>query len=168
MRLIEKFGLTSPALEGDPQESSTTTIKYGALKTVCDLRYYNMRWQGKTGRKSSGGKLILARGKRKHEIGREQSDTTIATVRTKKIETLGGNLKMRMLRGDMAIVADPKTGKSKTVKIETVKDNKANLHYMRRNILTKGAVIKTELGDAQITNRPGQDGVINAILLPPQ
>ena len=47
-----------------------------------------------------------------------------------------------------------------------VKDNKANLHYMRRNILTKGAVIKTEIGDARITNRPGQDGVINAILLP--
>jgi small subunit ribosomal protein S8e len=54
------------------------------------------------------------------------------------------------------------------VKIETVKDNKANLHYMRRSILTKGAVIKTELGDARITNRPGQDGVVNAILLPPQ
>jgi small subunit ribosomal protein S8e len=127
-----------------------------------------MRWQGKMGRKPSGGKLILAKGKRKYEIGREQSDTTIAPVRTKKIETLGGNQKMRMLRGNMAIVADPKTGKSKTVKIETVKDNKANLHYMRRNILTKGAVIKTELGDAKITNRPGQDGVINAILLPPQ
>jgi small subunit ribosomal protein S8e len=98
-----------------------------------------MRWQGKMGRKPSGGKLILAKGKRKYEIGREQSDTTIAPVRTKKIETLGGNQKMRMLRGNMAIVADPKTGKSKTVKIETVKDNKANLHYMRRNILTKGA-----------------------------
>jgi small subunit ribosomal protein S8e len=127
-----------------------------------------MRWQGTIGRKSTGGKLIPARGKRKFEVGREQSDTTIAEVRVKKIETLGGNTKMRMLRGNMAAVADPKTGKSTTVKIETVKDNKANLHYMRRNILTKGAIIKTELGDARITNRPGQDGVINAILLPPQ
>jgi len=36
---------------------------------------------------------------------------------------------------------------------------------MRRNILTRGAVIKTEIGDARITNRPGQDGVVNAILL---
>ncbi|MHB8117344.1 MAG: 30S ribosomal protein S8e [Methanothrix sp.] len=125
-----------------------------------------MRWQGKFGRKPTGGKLILARGKRKYEIGREQSDTTIAAVRVKKIETKGGNIKMRMLRGDMATIADPVTGKSKIVKIETVKENKANLHYMRRNILTKGAVIKTEMGDARITNRPGQDGVINAILLP--
>jgi small subunit ribosomal protein S8e len=124
-----------------------------------------MRWQGKNGRKPSGGKLILARGKRKYENGREQSDTTIAPVRTKKIETLGGNSKMRMLRADMAIVADPKSGKSKNVKIETVKENKANLHYMRRNILTKGAIIKTEIGEAKITNRPGQDGVVNAILI---
>jgi len=110
--------------------------------------------------------LIPARGKRKYEIGREQSDTTIAAIRVKKVETKGGNQKMRMLRGDMATVADPVTGQSKIVKVETVKDNKANLHYMRRNILTRGAVIKTEIGDARITNRPGQDGVINAILLP--
>lgn len=125
-----------------------------------------MRWQGKSGRKPTGGKLILARGKRKYEVGREQSDTTIAAIRVKKIETKGGNQKMRMLRGDMASVSDPVTGQSKIVKIERVTDNKANLHYMRRNILTKGAVVKTEIGDARITNRPGQDGVINAILLP--
>ena len=125
-----------------------------------------MRWQGKFGRKPTVGKLILARGKRKYEIGREQSDTTIAAIRVKKIETKGGNQKMRMLRGDVATVADPVTGMSKMVKVETVKDNKANLHYMRRNILTKGAIVKTEIGEARITNRPGQDGVINAMLLP--
>jgi small subunit ribosomal protein S8e len=125
-----------------------------------------MRWQGRFGRKPTGGKLILARGKRKYEVGREQSDTTIAAVRVKKVETMGGNQKMRMLRGDLVTVADPVTGQSKVVKIERVSENKANLHYMRRNILTKGAVIKTEIGDARITNRPGQDGIINAILLP--
>ena len=101
--------------------------------------------------------MILARGKRKYEVGREQSDTTIAAVRVKKIETLGGNEKLRMLRGNMAAVADPKTGKSTTVKIETVKDNKANLHYMRRNILTKGAIIKTEAGRCQ-DNQPARPG----------
>ena len=127
-----------------------------------------MRWQGESGRKVTGGRRILARGKRKFESGREQSDTSIAAVRTKKIETTGGNYKMRILRGDIAIVSDPKTGKSQKVKIETVKDNKANLHFMRRNIITKGAVVKTEIGDARVTNRPGQDGLINAILLPPQ
>ena len=125
-----------------------------------------MRWQGKIGRKLTGGKLILARGKRKLEIGREQSDTTIGEVRIKKVQVRGGREKVRMLRGNMVAVADPVTGMSKMVKIETAKENRANLHYMRRNILTKGAVIKTEIGDARITNRPGQDGIINAVLLP--
>ncbi len=110
--------------------------------------------------------MILARGKKKYETGRESSDTTIGDFRTKMVETYGGNTKMKILRGNTATVADPKTGKSQTVKIETVKDNKANLHYMRRNIITKGAVIKTELGEARVTNKPGQDGVINAVLLP--
>jgi len=125
-----------------------------------------MRWQGKIGRKLTGGKLILARGKRKFEIGREQSDTTIGEVRIKKVQVRGGREKVRMLRGNMVAVADPVTGMSKMVKIETAKENRANLHYMRRNILTKGAVIKREIGDARITNRPGQDGIINAVLLP--
>jgi small subunit ribosomal protein S8e len=125
-----------------------------------------MRWQGESGRKATGGRKILARGKRKFEAGREQSDTTIAAVRTKRIETKGGNFKMRILRGDLAILSDPVSGKAKKVKIETVTDNPANLHFMRRNIITKGAVIKTEIGEAKVTNRPGQDGVINAVLLP--
>ena len=125
-----------------------------------------MRWQGKIGRKLTGGKLILARGKRKFEIGREQSDTTIGEVRIKKVQVRGGREKVRMLRGNMVAVADPVTGMSKMVKIETAKENRANLHYMRRSILTKGAIIKTEIGDARITSRPGQDGIINAVLLP--
>ncbi len=124
-----------------------------------------MRWQGESGRKLTGGKLILARGKRKFETGRESTDTTIAAVKRKAVDTLGGNQKIKLLRGDMAAVSDPKTGKTQTVKIQTVADNKANLHYMRRNIITRGAVIKTELGDARVTNRPGQDGVVNAVLL---
>jgi small subunit ribosomal protein S8e len=124
-----------------------------------------MRWQGKFGRKVTGGKRIPARSKRKYEIGREPSDTTIAQVRAKKVDCLGGNEKMRLQRSNVACVTDPKTGTSKTVKIETVKDNKANLHYTRRNIITKGAVIKTDLGEAVVTNRPGQDGMINAVLL---
>ncbi len=125
-----------------------------------------MRWQGKMGRKPTGGKLILARGKRKFEVGREQSDTTIGETRIKKVQIRGGKEKVRMLRANMVAVSDPVTGMTKMARIETEKENRANLHYMRRSILTKGAIIKTEIGDARITNRPGQDGVINAVLLP--
>ncbi|HJJ40868.1 MAG TPA: 30S ribosomal protein S8e, partial [Methanocorpusculum sp.] len=33
------------------------------------------------------------------------------------------------------------------------------------NLMTKGAVISTDLGKARIVSRPGQDGVINAVLI---
>jgi small subunit ribosomal protein S8e len=127
-----------------------------------------MRWQGESGRKSTGGKLNLCKGKRKCESGREAADTTIGAVRAKTLETMGGNKKLRLLSGNVALVSDQKTGKTSTVKVETVTENKANLHYTRRNIITRGAVIKTELGDAKVTNRPGQDGIINAVLIPSQ
>ncbi|MCD6558125.1 MAG: 30S ribosomal protein S8e, partial [Candidatus Aenigmarchaeota archaeon] len=37
--------------------------------------------------------------------------------------------------------------------------------FVRRNIITKGAIIMTEDGRAVVTNRPGQEGVINAKLI---
>src|SRR5881296_1264151 len=43
--------------------------------------------------------------------------------------------------------------------------NPANVDYQRRGVITKGAIVETELGQARVTSRPGQDGVINAILL---
>jgi len=125
-----------------------------------------MKWQGNSKRKFTGGRLISNRGKRKDELGREAGEPNVDVTRKKQIKTRGGNSKMRLLRCDVASVADPVTGKSKNAKIESVKDNSANLNYIRRNIITKGAIIKTELGDARVTSRPGQDGIVNATLIP--
>ncbi|HOT06660.1 MAG: 30S ribosomal protein S8e [Methanosaeta sp. PtaB.Bin039] len=124
-----------------------------------------MRWQGKSGRKVTGGRLAPARGKRKYEIGRDSADTVIGPGKVKSIEIMGGGHKLRALKYDVATVADPVTGKTKRGKIETSVSNPANLNYVRRNIITKGAIIKTEFGEARVTNRPGQDGVVNAVLL---
>jgi len=44
-------------------------------------------------------------------------------------------------------------------------ENKANKEFLRKRIITKGAIIETELGKAVVTSRPGQDGVINAKLI---
>jgi small subunit ribosomal protein S8e len=74
-------------------------------------------------------------------------------------------MKVRALRANFASVSNPKTGETKKARIDTVVENKADPNYMRRNILTKGAIIKTELGNARIVNRPGQSGTINAILI---
>jgi len=49
-----------------------------------------------------------------------------------------------------------------------VTGNTANKHYIRRNIMTKGTIVRTNLGLVRVTSRPGQDGVINAVLLEEQ
>lgn len=124
-----------------------------------------MKFQGKSTRKYTGGRLIQARSKRKYELGGEQANTHLGEAIRKTVKTLGGQLKVRLLRAQMAVVIDPATKTSKTVKIETVTGNPANKNYIRRNIMTKGSIIKTEIGSARITNRPGQEGSINAILI---
>lgn len=70
-----------------------------------------------------------------------------------------------MLKDDIVNVTDTKTGTTQKVKMTNVTENKANKNYVRRNYLTKGAVVTTEIGKAKITSRPGQDGSISAILL---
>jgi small subunit ribosomal protein S8e len=77
----------------------------------------------------------------------------------------GGNEKACALRAQFANVTNPADGTTKKAKIETVEENGANPNYVRRNLLTKGAIIRTEIGRARIMSRPGQDGVINAVLL---
>jgi len=123
-----------------------------------------MKWQGRSKRKYTGAKIKSARSKRKYELGRESADTHIHETKRKNVPTRGGNRKVRLLQCNVANVTDAQ-GKTQTTSIETVVGNTANEHYVRRNILTKGSVIKTALGNAKITSRPGQDGVVNAVLL---
>lgn len=124
-----------------------------------------MRWQGRSKRKYTGGRLHFHRKKRKHEAGRPAADTTIGETRRKKIRTSGGREKIRLLRCEFANVADPRSGTTRTTKIIAVKSNPANPFFARRNVTTKGAVIETEIGDAIVTSRPGQDGIVNAKLI---
>ena len=60
---------------------------------------------------------------------------------------------------------NPKTKKYSITKIKAITDNPANRHFVRRSIITKGTVVETEAGKARVTNRPGQEGVINAVLV---
>jgi small subunit ribosomal protein S8e len=124
-----------------------------------------MRWQGNSKRKVTGGKVIAARGKRKFEMGRESAETRISEIKRKNVQTMGGNRKVKLLQCNIANVTNPKDGKTVSTIIETVIGNDANKHYVRRNILTKGSVIRTAIGTAKVTSRPGQDGVVNAVLI---
>lgn len=122
-------------------------------------------WQGKAKRSRSGRRIRYARGKRKFEIGRESLLTTIGANRLKVIRTKGNNRKTRVKTSDIAYILDPTTLKTTKTEILTVKDNPANIHYVRRNIINKGAIIETKIGKAKVTSRPGQCGTINAVLL---
>lgn len=122
-------------------------------------------WQGKSNRKATGGKRIAAQGKRKFEIGREKHFTRIGTQSLKQYRGAGGSVKVGMLSAEYANVVDKKTNTVKKVKILTVKSNSADPNYVQRNIMNKGTIIATEIGNAVITSRPGQDGAVNAVLL---
>ena len=124
-------------------------------------------WQGRSRRKPTGGLYRPARKKRKYEMGREPIETHVAedVIKVKKVRTRGGNLKVKVVRTGFANVLDPETNTCKKVKIIRVRENSANIHYVRRNVITKGAIIETELGLAKVTSRPGQDGTVNAILI---
>ena len=124
-----------------------------------------MQWQGESVRKVTGGRRRPAQGKRRFEVGLAPADTHLGEARVKFIRTTGGNIKVRSMRAEYANVTKISNGETKKVKIETVEENGANPNYVRRNLLTKGAIIRTEIGRARIASRPGQDGVINAVLL---
>lgn len=120
-------------------------------------------WQGKSVRKPSGGRRRSSRGKKKREIGREVVLTELGEESHVVLRTRGGNKKTRIYRTKTANVTDPATGKTTRSEIKTVEENPANIHYVRRNILTKGAVVETAAGKARITSRPGQDGSVSAV-----
>ncbi len=122
-------------------------------------------WQGRSRRKPSGGRYRPFRKKRKFEIGREQQFAFIGPQKLKLYRTKGRNQKVRILNAEFANVIDPKTGKTSRSKIITVKENSSNPHFVTRNIITRGAVLQTEAGLAKVRSRPGQDGVINAVLI---
>lgn len=106
------------------------------------------------------------RKKRKHEMGRESAETKVgASKKVKEVVVRGGNRKLKLLAADVANVIDPEGGETKRTKILSVLENPANLHFVRRNIITKGAVIETELGKVRVTSRPGQTGTVDGILL---
>lgn len=121
-------------------------------------------FQDKPKRKSSGGRYKIGSLKRNSQTGRLPALTKLDEKKAKKIRTLGGNRKMKLMSINKVNLLDPKTKKTIVTDIKTILDNPANRHFIRRNIITKGAIIETPKGKAKITNRPSQEGFVNAVL----
>lgn len=131
------------------------------------MRYWHGR--GRTVRRGTGAKRKKFRDKRKWEIGGEPARTRLKKGLEKNIakkrRARGGNIKWALKFVSYVNVIDPKTGQAKKVRILRVLETPDNRHFARRNIITKGTIVETELGKARITSRPGQENVLNAVLL---
>jgi SSU ribosomal protein S8E len=122
-------------------------------------------WMKRSLRKPSGGRIRPNSGKKKREISREVMPTTIGVKSIKKIRVTGNNEKSRVLKIDRINVTDRKTGETVVAEIKNVVENPANPHYVRRNIINKGAVLETNMGKIKVTSRSGQNGALNGVLL---
>ena len=122
-------------------------------------------WQAKSNRSKTGRRIRYHRGKRRFEIGRETHLTTIGEPTIKTIRTQGNGRKDSAKTINTAYVVDKETKKTTKTEIKSVLDNPANINYIRRNIINKGAIIETSIGKARVTSRPGQTGVVNAVIL---
>ncbi|MFH0711560.1 MAG: 30S ribosomal protein S8e [archaeon] len=128
----------------------------------------------KIGRKTSGGKY--KRPKKRKLTGRQNQAriVKIGDRKTKLLKTRGGSKKLTSFFNNIANIITKKTPNTKTstkqqrtkkVTIKNVIETPSNTFLARQNILVKGAIIETELGKARITNRPSQEGNVQAELL---
>ncbi|MGC8936685.1 MAG: 30S ribosomal protein S8e [Candidatus Methanomethylicaceae archaeon] len=124
-------------------------------------------YQGRDNKKPTGGRFRISRKKRRYELGSPPVETSLASESESRdiVRGYGGNKKVKLEEAMFVNVTDPKTHTTKKSRIIKVKDNPSNVDYARRGIITKGAIVETELGDARITSRPGQHGLLNAVLL---
>ncbi len=116
------------------------------------------------GRKFTGGRKVAMRGRRKFEIDRYPNEAVVGSTQITARRTRGDNVKAAFKTAEFANIIDRESKKVIKTKILRVTKNPANRDYERRGVISKGALIETESGTAVVVSRPGQDGVVNAIL----
>ena len=123
------------------------------------------KWNIDKGKKITGGTIHKHRKKKRYQRGSLPLHTKVG----KEIKSIkrkrGGIKKIKLASTEFANVIDPKTNKAKKVKILDVLKNEADPHLVRSEIITKGTIIKTELGEARVLSRPSQHGVVNALII---
>jgi len=114
--------------------------------------------------KITGGRRHPLRTRRKYEIDRYPNEAINGAQVTITRRGRGNNKKTALKTIDFVNLS---TGdaKVKKVKILKVLENATNNEYKRRGIITKGAILETEEGKCRIVSKPGQNGIVNAILL---
>ena len=114
--------------------------------------------------KITGGRRHPLKTRQKFQTDRYPNEALIGDQETSTRKTRGNNRKtgLKTVRHVNLVLSDAKIKRSKIVK---VLENKTNNDYQRRGIITKGAILETEDGKCRVISRPGQCGIINAVLV---
>jgi small subunit ribosomal protein S8e len=118
-----------------------------------------------TKRRPTGGRAKPHRGRRAYEKDGYAIEPIVGPVDRRAIHRRGGHVTSGVTFADFANVSEA-SGKATKSKIVRVKHSPANRDYERRGVITRGAVLETEAGEAVVTSRPTADGVVNAVLTP--
>ena len=115
------------------------------------------------GRKISGGKYHRNRKKKLYEKQGQEKHVVLGENKRKILRTMGGNTKTYTLKANTVNIVV--NGKTQKAEIKNVIETPQNKFFSRQNRLLKGAIIDTSLGKARITNRPSQEGCVNAVII---
>lgn len=114
--------------------------------------------------KTTGGRRHPLRIRRKYETDRYPNEPVNGAQITVTRRIRGNNRKTALKSIDFVNLA---TGEAKVKKTKILKvlENSTNNDYKRRGIITKGAILETQEGKCKVVSKPGQNGIVNAILL---
>ena len=113
--------------------------------------------------KITGGRRRPLRSRRKYEMNRFPNEALLGEpiMITRKVR--GKNIKAALKTINFVNLAVDSNVKK--VKILKVLENATNNDYQRRGVISKGAILETAEGKCRVVSRPGQHGVVNAILV---
>ena len=114
--------------------------------------------------KITGGIRHPLKTRQKFQIDRYPNEALMGEQETATRKTRGNNRKTALKTVNHVNLVLP-NAKIKRSKIVRVLENQTNNDYQRRGVITKGAILETEDGKCKVVSRPGQNGVINAILV---
>ncbi len=111
----------------------------------------------------TGGSRVKFRDKKLIHIGNRFTSTKAGEKIVKEnVRIKGGKCKIKLKKASTVNVIT-KEGVKKAKILGVIESHRAD--FARENIITKGAVLKTEIGKVKVTNRVGQDGIVNGVLV---
>ncbi|MEM3422910.1 MAG: hypothetical protein QXF35_02800 [Candidatus Bilamarchaeaceae archaeon] len=113
--------------------------------------------------RGTGAKRVKFSDKKLAHIGGVFSATKVSEEDVRTMRRKRGGARVPKLKKAASINVATKEGVKKAKIIRVLESH--NPEYVRMNIITKGAVVETNIGKVRVTNRVGQDGIVNGVLI---